>query len=263
MNSDDYFFKNDVIEKCMNKLMETGADACVGNFRYRYKDDTIISEFHENIPPIRREQFWRSMHYNHETLICKVDVYKKLGKHNLKYKTCIDYYWNIQLVLNGCSICTVNDIIFYGRAGGSSTTEECTSSDATIKNVANLWKDLWDFYPLTDEECKKMLVETKFPLEFLHGLVKHINELDLKNFDYDFFNNMINTAIDNQFKDYIIKTKLTKEILKLLSVGEVKKIKEKYKRLRTHLINHPKHYDFLKNIIMLLHGGKPLISVPW
>ena len=260
INSDDYLFSNDVIEKCMNKLMETDADACIGNFRYRYRDDSIIDDYRENAAPVRREWFWRSLHYNHETLICKIDVYKKLGKHNLKYRTAIDYYWNIQLVLNSCSICTVNEIIFYGRAGGGTTNPACGITDEAVNNLINLWRDTWSFYPMTDDEYKRMMSFT-YPLGFLKALLKYINGLNLKNFDYVYFNNSINTAINNYCKTKIIKNDLTRTILKILSIGD--RYENKSERLKNHLETHPKHFEFLKKILLLLKGDKLWINIPW
>ena len=84
LNSDDCLYQNDVIEKAMKNLIETGADASVAHYKLRNRDDSIINDFNENIAPLKRELFWKIFFYNHETLICKVDIYKKLGAHDLK-----------------------------------------------------------------------------------------------------------------------------------------------------------------------------------
>lgn len=238
MNSDDFYYSNDIIEKCINKLSETGADYCVGAFRYRTHDMEKISDWNEYIPVCNNAIFYQHMTYNHETLICKTDVYKKYGGHNLKYKTCIDYYWNIQLILNDCIKCYTDDIVFVGRGGGATATDDGKCTNATIENVTNLWKDLWNWYPLTDEDCKKMLLYGLFPKDFLKQLKIKITDLHLQNFDYPEFYKSIDEKIKNFRINEILERKCGKFLVDLLSRYKQKRYKTKDERLINHLRKH-------------------------
>ncbi len=234
----------------MNKLIETDADYSVARFRARTIDNKKISDDFENLPYLNTAFFWHNMTYNHETLICKKAVYQKYGKHNLKYKTCIDYYWNIQLVLNGCTFCTLDDIMFVARAGGTSTNKNSLPTNATITCYTNVVKDLWDFYPLTNKDCEKMLLEKRFPLEFLEQLKVKINNMGLKNFDYKFFNSLIDSFIHKETCYRILQNKIAKGFINIISYYKIKKNKNKQERLFNYLMRHDLVYLLCKKIVL-------------
>ena len=232
----------------MNNLERTGADFSIANFRFRTIDNKPICDALENCPHGRRELFWMQMFYNHETLICKKAVYLKYGKHNLKYKTCIDNYWCIQLVMKGCSSCSTDEIMFVGRAEGSSTGADGKASPEAVKNFTILYKDFWSKYKFKESECADMLWNGTYSARFMRHVKKHVNALNLKNFDYEFFNKDIDERIQKIDIETIMNKKQYIAILSVLTKYKKKKIRNKIERCKRYLAKHKLAYNLMRDI---------------
>lgn len=242
MNSDDYYYSNDIIEKCVKLLEDTSSEYLVGNFKCTYRNDGKISDYHENIPPLPKENFWKGMTYNHETLICKVDTYKKYGSHNLKYQSTIDYYWNIQLILNNCSYCIMPNIIHCCRLGGGTTKDNATFSDMTLKNVFCLWQDLWKDYPLTKEESENILTKQQFSLPLLDYIEKDVLKRNIKNFDYKKFKNEIKRYKEIEktriFAEFVLKNETIFKIYEKITEYKKDRYDNIEDRIKAHIKRH-------------------------
>ena len=155
----------------------------------------------------------------------------------------------------------MDDIVTYVRAGGASYESE----ERTLYYASLLWKDMWKFYPLSDDDYRKMVLESNYRLGYLKALRKYMHSLNLKNFDYEYFNKILDDAIERQFKNFIVGNKLLKEVIKILSINKIKEIKDKNKRIENYLDTH--QYKSFLNVHFWLNHIKDendlLIKVPW
>lgn len=216
LNSDDYYHTNDIIEKCIKKLEETGADYLYGNLNVITLKGELIY-----LPVLSREFFFKQMPINHETLIVKKDIYQKLGWYDTSYKTTIDYAFLCKLILNDCSFVFLNDAILTVRLGGGTTAEDGSVRDHVIKTVTLLYKDLFgSFYPLTDKDCYDMFVNHNFKDSFLLSLRNYLVKKNLKNFNYTFFFKIIDEIITENKKQLEIIVESIKGIKKQLETNQ-------------------------------------------
>ena len=200
LNSDDYYVTDTIIADCVEQLEKTDSDCSIANFMAIKLNGEVVNKWCENIKPFPREFFYRRMTYNHETLICRKDIYEKLGFHDEKYKTACDYYFNIRLVLAGCQFTYVDKVMIAARAGGETVSSEGEFSNSTLTNVTNLWNDLYPECVFTPKITNEILSHQRFPPNFLERIKREIMSKQLKNFNYDVFVNDINSLIEKEKK---------------------------------------------------------------
>ncbi len=191
LNSDDFYTNDDVLEIAIKKLEETEADYCIASFNViRRENDEFVA--HYNFSPV--ESFFIRMTYNHETLVCKKSVYEELGYHNEKYRTTIDYAFNISLVLGDYRCTYIDKAMITARLGGATTGNNGQYSKETLQNIDKLFADVFNFYKFEEGICQMMFVENIYPPYFLSMLKNMMFAKELKNFNYLFFLDYINEA---------------------------------------------------------------------
>lgn len=193
LNSDDFYFSNDVLAKCINKLEEENTD-------YLFSDFNLIKrngEFCDHVASFPIEKFYFTMPYNHESLICRKSIYEKLGFYDTKYRTTIDYAFAIKLILNDCSYSYLPITSIVARLGGGTTPNINSFAPDVLKTVSLLYKDVFtSFYPITDEECINLFLHKKGRAKFFNRLAWYMVMKNLKHFNYAFFLKTLNVFTD-------------------------------------------------------------------
>jgi glycosyltransferase involved in cell wall biosynthesis len=186
LNSDDYFVDKNGLSLCIAEL-EKNDENCYGvaNFKVVNKDGKLLTKNTDNCSPAPKELFYRLQTYNHETLICPKRIYEKLNFHNEKYKTAIDYEFNIKLILNGYKQIYVDTCLTAMRTGGSTTSLDGKASKATIDNVLLLFKDLYPWADFKREDIDNMYHKGLMKRKFINNVYQKIEKLNLKNIDYN------------------------------------------------------------------------------
>lgn len=187
LNSDGFFAHNNVLEKCIEILEKNGDNCyCVANTAVLSKAGTPLEGL-QNLPPAPKEFFYRAQTYNHETLICPKKIYEKLGYHNEKYRTAIDYEFNIKLILNGYKQLHIPEVLTTIRLGGITVTEDFKATRATIDNVYLLYQDIYPWAKFTKKDIEKLFSQQILKQSFVKGVKKRIKKLKLQNIDYNIF----------------------------------------------------------------------------
>ena len=110
LNSDDYFFNQDVIKNIMLKLDSSSADIIYGSTEFRYKHFKQI----RNPKPLNT--IWKKMPFNHQSCLVKR---KLLLDHpfDTKYQLAADYEFIVYHYKSGTSFNKIDTIIssFYGH----------------------------------------------------------------------------------------------------------------------------------------------------
>ena len=190
LNSDDYYANNNIIEICMKQIVKENADYSFANqcVVQRYSNDVILKA---QAMPL--ELFFIAPTFHHETFICKKSVYEDLNYYNEKYKTAIDYDFNIKLALSDYKYTHINYTMIVIRIGGATSTIDGRPSEQTLANVATLFIDCFgSFYDLDYNMCCNMLCNHIYPPNFLRLLEEYVILKKLKNFNYSFFIDYIN-----------------------------------------------------------------------
>lgn len=196
MNSDDQYYANDVIEKCVELMEQENADYCYGSERQYDRKGKYIRECKPNL-----SLFWHNVPYPHATLGIKKDVLEKLGNYNIDCGYGGDYYLMIQLILNDYKGVEAPFIISKYILGGiSSQNENKAKRWETWFILAKRLKYIFEqFYPeITLEDCFNIHIFTPnnteiFPKDFLLKLIKFMLDKHLKNYDYNAFINYVNS----------------------------------------------------------------------
>lgn len=218
LNSDDYYVYDDAILDLVTKIEEDNSDYVISNFQAISLKGEFFNDFCKNIPPLPKEHFYRHMTYNHETLLCKKDIYDELGYHNEKYKTAIDYYFNIQLVLNGKKQAYLNKPTIAARAGGATVDKQGSLSRATVENVKLIWNDFFNLSDLSNNDVKKLLQnDALMPHKFIENVINLIGSIRPKNFDYIIFLKSVlqqrEVRAEREGGDDILSSKWMKKLL--------------------------------------------------
>lgn len=235
LNSDDYYADNDIIKACMKKIIESCADYSFANQRIiqRFSGDVILEA--QALPV---ELFYIAPTYHHETLICKKSIYEKLNYYDEKYKTAIDYDFNIKLILNDYRYIHIDKIMIVTRIGGATSTIEGAPSEQTFRNVTTLFIDYFGkFFPLDYKVCCNMLDKHIYPEGFLNLLRNWLVLKNLKNFNYNFFidhvgrTEMTNSMLSNK------KILFSKEKMRILGIPLT--LKRKGHKLKVYFLGIP------------------------
>ena len=243
LNSDGFFTHDNVLGKCIDVLEENGDDCyCVANYSIYSKDGKPLEHL-KSVRPAPKETFYRGQTYNHETLVCPKKIYEKLGYHNEKYKTAIDYEFNIKLILNGYKQMYVPEVLTTVRLGGITTTEKCTATQATIDNVYLLYQDIYPWAAFTQKDVENLFTRQVLKKSFLTGVRQRIRQLNLQNIDYGIFDADIRSfmwhIVEKYYLFFFVKffevsqyknQKLYKffKIIPLLRVKETSSVKKMY-----------------------------------
>ncbi len=203
LNSDDFYVDEDALKKCISQL-EAQSEECfsVANVTLLKRDNSLFNEKIPEYQPSPKELFYRMQTYNHETLICPKSIYEKLGYHNEKYKTAIDYEFNIKLVLNNYKQIAVPVLMTAMRLGGATGHEDGSLSKASIENVCILLNDIYPWAHLTPGDVKK-IYQSIFPKNYLEKILRQVSQLKLKNFNYQIFKQDIHSFLPNKQKYYL------------------------------------------------------------
>ena len=97
LNSDDFYYSKNIIEKVMKVFEDEKIDACYGDLVYVARDNT------DNI-----KRYWKSRSYKfgifkdsfvppHPTLFLRKSVYEKAGNFNLNYRLAADYEFMLRI----------------------------------------------------------------------------------------------------------------------------------------------------------------------
>jgi len=208
LNSDD-FYTPDAIELSVKALLENDAD-------YSYSDTNMLDRWTLkllrvwSVPDYKMAHFYVYMPYNHETMLCKKNVYEKLGCYNWEdFDTIADYDFVTKLILNDYKGVYISKPILQFRMDGTTNhSEGSQKKDSYYKHISYLFKyylDLWSqFLPKkTLEDLKKMLSNRKDYLTpdiisslqedwFMYHFIRYMAEKRLKNYKWDtLFQNLL------------------------------------------------------------------------
>jgi len=233
LNSDDQYYADDVLEKCVELMEKENADYCYGTERQYNREGKFTFEWEPNLV-----QFWHQVPYAHATLGIRRDVLKKLGNYNTDCGYGGDYYLMIQLILDGYKGIEIPTVISKYILGGiSSQNSDKAKQYRTFLILAKrIYFVARQFYPnITIEDCFNIYhfatnTPSVFPKDFLLKLIRFMLDKKLKYFDYDAFINYVNklaTPKSLERKKEIIIYYLFEKIplLKIIKKGNVVKLK--------------------------------------
>lgn len=260
LHSDDYFYDNTVIELQMEALIRTNSDYTIGDtvfiknsselFPLHYPnnyDDEFFFQKGDNV-----HTFWQDIPFNHEGIIVKKDVFKKIGLFDEQkiYGVAVDYKFEIDLILNDMKYVYIPYNIIYFRCDGMSSN---LCHDDCVK-FCNILRYLYSkFY---SENVLDILAFDKIRAApndlFLFELKTFLEELHLKNFNYTRFNSFLEKIRRSRYKkEKCIYKKEKCIIMKYLFLGlPLMKIKTDVKG--------NKHFKlfFLFPILKIKHDSK-------
>jgi len=120
INSDDFYFNENVLQAVVDAFEKNNIDACYGDIAYVAQDD---------IKKITR--YWRAGEYQenklnygwippHPAFFVKKDVYQKFGLFNLDFKIAADYEFMLRVIKNNIKLYYLKKPLVYMREGGAS-----------------------------------------------------------------------------------------------------------------------------------------------
>lgn len=195
MNSDDFYFSNDVLDECVRKMEEEKADYCYGSEDKFDRNGKFVYHW---VP--RPEIFWHDMPFSHQTMGVRRDVLNSLGNYNTECGFGGDYHLVIQLIVGGYKGIEISKTISGYRLGGISSQIEDKAKQMRVFYV--LAKRIMDFSHLfyddiTIDQCLNIYFGARtnpnvFPPYYLQKLIRFMVEKRLKYFNYNAFIDYVN-----------------------------------------------------------------------
>jgi len=101
LNSDDTYADNEIIEKVVEKMEETGTDSLYGDLNYvdRNSPDSVVRRWKSG--KFKRAFFLKGWMVPHPTFFVKKFVYVKYGLFNTKLRTSADYEFMLRVLYKG------------------------------------------------------------------------------------------------------------------------------------------------------------------
>lgn len=172
INSDDWYVSNDVIKKVIDAFEKNDIDIVHGNLIYV---NELQNEKFRVLPDLALDNIYRELVINHPTCFVKKDIYKRLGKFDLKYRITADYEFVLRCYANGSRFFYLNKDMVYFRYGGISTknfhltlVETCNIS---ILYGTNFFLAKFIFW-LKLLKCNLKIVIKKLKLDFLNDFYR-------------------------------------------------------------------------------------------
>ena len=121
LNSDDFYYAEDTIEKVIKTFEDESVEACYGDLVYVDRNNTKKITRYWKSKPYSAGIFKNAFVPAHPTLFLRKSVYEKAGKFNLTYHIAADYEFMLRIfhLMNINSI-YLPEILVKMRAGGAS-----------------------------------------------------------------------------------------------------------------------------------------------
>ena len=177
LNSDDQYYSDDVIEKCVEILEKENAD-------YSYATTYLLNEKNPKRSTMRVPKIWKSfskMPFCHQSMFCKVDVLKEIGLFDVNNKITSDYEVYLRLLFGGYKAVEVDEHIVTFRIGGISDNME-----GFKKERCELFKKIYSpFYELSDVQIGEIYENSYFPIGLAFKIAKYLRFSDRIRFLYE------------------------------------------------------------------------------
>ena len=173
MNSDDFYFDNDVLSKVVESYKEGEFDILCGSVALIYDSEVVAIRK----PRTDSKRIWLENIYVHQAMFCKKKLFDKYGNFAVAYKLGGDYEWNLRMHCMGVEFEITDEVYaYYSLAGLSSTNsvrlaeefKEIAMSHITSLNNEYLAEEVekyhdWkiSFYKKANELKKKTINNNK------------------------------------------------------------------------------------------------------
>jgi glycosyltransferase involved in cell wall biosynthesis len=127
LNSDDYYENNEVIEKVVDTIKQSGADVCYADLNYVHPVNTAKVIRRWKSGRFQKSSFYYGWMPPHPTVFVKRQVYEKVGLFNVCFTSAADYEIILRIFFkNNFVIAYLPETIICMRTGGT--------SNASLKN---------------------------------------------------------------------------------------------------------------------------------
>jgi len=140
LNSDDYYYSDDIIAKVMEVFEDESVEACYGDLVYVARNDTDKVVRHWKSKSYKSGIFKDSFVPAHPTLFLRKSVYDRVGGFNLDYKLAADYEFMLRVFHSaGVKSVYIPTIMVNMRTGGA-TGESVASVKAQNREILTALK---------------------------------------------------------------------------------------------------------------------------
>lgn len=129
LNSDDYFFDENVIKNSVMALQKSNADFSFGKTKYIDENGNIITGIFQENPDIRN--LFLTMPYSHQSMMIKSSILKEYMFDNI-FKIVADFDLTLRLFLNKKSYIYIPQYLINFRIGGRSSDVEKVHDEMII-----------------------------------------------------------------------------------------------------------------------------------
>lgn len=148
LNSDDYYFEKDVLERIVGTFIKTKCDGLYANLIF-------VDPFDKNMVVRKwmtgRGTFKKGWNPPHPTVYLKREIYEQVGEYNTEYRIAADYDFLYRVFqVDKISMYYLNESIIYMRYGGAST--------GTIRNIIRGNKEIWTSLKKSKNRCAFFIV---------------------------------------------------------------------------------------------------------
>jgi len=178
MNSDDYYYNNESIVNIVNTLEKKNADFACGSCLYI------------NTPPRKNiiiasnpEDFVFSMSINHNTMLCKKNLYDELGYFDENYEISADYDFLFRTMLASKKYSVTTQTITTFRNIGISYTNKSKNREETLKVLSKYYGNNFSMNDILKIKKRKFSLYKIKRIDF-NPILKSLVLKRMKKFNY-------------------------------------------------------------------------------
>jgi glycosyltransferase involved in cell wall biosynthesis len=127
MNSDDYYCDEDAIKSLVKAIENNNAD-------FSYSNNIILTDQNKYIDfESRIEKYYYTIPFNHQTMLCKKELFNEIGLFDEKYKLAADYKFMVQAIKANKKSKKVNkNLVLFRFTGASKKQEELSINESLL-----------------------------------------------------------------------------------------------------------------------------------
>ncbi len=175
LNSDDRFCTPNAISLLIDKIQHENADYVYAICRM-LKNCRTEWLYTEHMP-----EFWNRMPFNHQTMLCRKDLFDRMGYFDEKYKLASDYKFVLTCILNDAKGCYLPECIADFSLDNRTFKREELSSQEQAAIYTEMYKDFYKFK--SSVEAMDLICVHNVSSHFIKCFKAYLYKKKLKNID--------------------------------------------------------------------------------
>lgn len=196
INSDDKFYTSEAISLLVKKIQEEKGDYVYAISRMM-KNNKLEWLFDDHL-----YEFWNRMPFNHQTMLCRKELFNKMGYFDERYKFAADYKFILTCILNDAKGCYLPKCVVNFAIDNRTLEKEKITYDEQATIYMEMYENFYKFK--SQEEAINLICARKVSPKFLRSFKAFLISRKLKNMNLKQVIDVVNRLLNSGTKICIL-----------------------------------------------------------